>query len=394
MQGTQRRGTPRVNDIGLTALDLGLRGAASGLFVMMVLVLLRGRLTNCQAVLGLVMSAGGAGFAIATAPFIPTSTFWWTLPILSAQPVVLWLWARAAFDDDFALKRWHGLVWLAVIILGFTASLSWPMWPAVTKLCAKGLSIAALTFALLAIVQTVTTWRDDLVARRRRLRMAVLILNLGFIAFVSVPSLLPLPVAPLGLTANLGGAGSFVTALTLCVLAILASWNLFGANAATALPTPAVVAAGNADEPHATEATPAERPAVAPLLLRRLDQLMRVERVYRQEGLSIGGLAAQLNVPEYRLRQAINEGLGHRNFNAFLNRYRIDDAKAALSDPSQREVPVLTIAIDAGFQSIGPFNRAFKAATGLTPTEFRRQAPGQPPATTETADDLRFRQAD
>ena len=43
-------------------------------------------------------------------------------------------------------------------------------------------------------------------------------------------------------------------------------------------------------------------------------------------------------------------------------------------DPGQKEVPVLTIALDAGFQSIGPFNRAFKAATGLTPTEFRRLA--------------------
>ncbi|BAM92328.1 AraC family transcriptional regulator [Bradyrhizobium oligotrophicum S58] len=383
-----------MNDIGLTALDLGLRGAASGLFVMMMLVLIRLRPGNAHAILGLAMSAGGAGFAIATAPFVPASTYWWTLPILSGQPVVFWLWARAAFDDDFAPRRWHGLVWLAVIILGFTASLSWPMWPAVTKVCAKGLSVVALTFALLAIVQTVTTWRDDLVARRRRLRMAVLILNLGFIAFVSAPSLLPLPVAPLGLTANLGGPGSFVTALTLCVLAVLASWNLFGANAATALPTPAVVAAGHADEPHATETMAAERPAVAPLLLRRLDQLMRVERIYRQEGLSIGSLAAQLNVPEYRLRQAINEGLGHRNFNAFLNRYRIDDAKAALSDPSQREVPVLTIAIDAGFQSIGPFNRAFKAATGLTPTEFRRQALGQPPAIAESTSDLRIRQAD
>jgi AraC-like DNA-binding protein len=30
--------------------------------------------------------------------------------------------------------------------------------------------------------------------------------------------------------------------------------------------------------------------------------------------------------------------------------------------------------MDAGFQSIGPFNRAFKADTGLTPTEFRRNA--------------------
>lgn len=114
---------------------------------------------------------------------------------------------------------------------------------------------------------------------------------------------------------------------------------------------------------------------------------MTVERIYRQEGLSIGGLAARLDLPEYRLRQVINEGLGYRNFNAFLNRYRIDDAKAALSDPSQRDVQVLTIAMDAGFQSIGPFNRAFKADTGMTPTEFRRHALTRSQAAASQSDD-------
>jgi AraC-like DNA-binding protein len=33
---------------------------------------------------------------------------------------------------------------------------------------------------------------------------------------------------------------------------------------------------------------------------------------------------------------------------------------------------VTTIALDAGFQSLGPFNRAFKSETGVTPTEYRR----------------------
>jgi AraC-like DNA-binding protein len=41
-------------------------------------------------------------------------------------------------------------------------------------------------------------------------------------------------------------------------------------------------------------------------------------------------------------------------------------------------VPVLTIAMDAGFPSIGPFNRAFKTDTGMTPSEFRREALAQP----------------
>jgi AraC-like DNA-binding protein len=123
-------------------------------------------------------------------------------------------------------------------------------------------------------------------------------------------------------------------------------------------------------------------------LLRRLDRLMSVERVYRQERLTIAALAAKLEVPEHRLRQAINEGLGYRNFNAFLNHSRIDEAKASLSDPSQRDVPVLTIALDAGFQSIGPFNRAFKADTGLTPTEFRREALAETQTSTTKNDDI------
>jgi AraC-like DNA-binding protein len=108
------------------------------------------------------------------------------------------------------------------------------------------------------------------------------------------------------------------------------------------------------------------------LLLRRLEQLMTKERIFRQEGMTIGALASRLAVSEERLRRAINEGLGYRNFNAFINHYRLEDAKAALSDPSQRDVPVLTIAMDAGFQTLGLFNRAFKADTGMTPTEYRK----------------------
>ena len=61
--------------------------------------------------------------------------------------------------------------------------------------------------------------------------------------------------------------------------------------------------------------------------------------------------------------------------------------KAALSDPSQRDVQVLTIAMDAGFQSIGPFNRAFKADTGMTPTEFRRHALTRSQAAPSQSDD-------
>ena len=113
------------------------------------------------------------------------------------------------------------------------------------------------------------------------------------------------------------------------------------------------------------------RSEIEPALLSRLERLMTVERAYRREGLTIGSFAALMRLPQYRLRQIINEGLGHRNFNAFLNPSRIDEAKTALADAGQKDVPVLTIAMDAGFRSFGPFNRAFKADTALTPTAFR-----------------------
>jgi len=98
---------------------------------------------------------------------------------------------------------------------------------------------------------------------------------------------------------------------------------------------------------------------------------------YREPGISILSLADTLNVPEHQLRKLINQGLGYRNFSAFLNFHRIGDAKARLSDVAEVRTPILTIAMNLGYGSISPFNRAFKRATGLTPSAYRRQQIGQ-----------------
>ena len=127
--------------------------------------------------------------------------------------------------------------------------------------------------------------------------------------------------------------------------------------------------------PAMTDPGPADRGLVA-----ALERLMTVDRAYRQDGLTIGALAQRMGLPEYRLRRLINQALGYRNFNSFLNDYRLREAKAALADPDQAAVPVLTIALDAGFNSLGPFNRAFKTDTGLTPSEYRRLNAGGNPS--------------
>jgi AraC-like DNA-binding protein len=319
-----------VNEMDLTALDLGLRGAASGLFLMMVLVLLRLRLINRHIILFMALTGGAAAYAVATAPFVPQSLWRWTVPIMSAQPVILWLWVQTTFDDDFTLKRWHGALWLTVVSIGFSVSFAWTSWPTLERRGAKTLSVIALVLALSAAVKMVETWRADLVARRRRLRIAVLVMTLLFIALDAGSNLISVPIT------ERGAPGSFAVALILFGVATLVGWSFFGVPATPPMmPATAPIASGESrGEPRVPNRDSDDRDSIAPILLHRLDNLMTAERIYRQEGLSIGGLAVRLGLPEYRLRQLINEGLGYRNFNAFLNHYRIDEAKTALSDPT------------------------------------------------------------
>jgi AraC-like DNA-binding protein len=109
------------------------------------------------------------------------------------------------------------------------------------------------------------------------------------------------------------------------------------------------------------------------LLAARLVARIRSERLYAKPDVDVANLAQTLAMPPYRLRRTINRGLGFRNFNAFINSFRLAEVKEALIDRRRLHLPILTLALEAGFQSIGPFNRSFKASTGLTPSEFREK---------------------
>jgi AraC-like DNA-binding protein len=342
-----------VNHASLLALNYGLRGAAIGLFVITAAIRLRDRRLIATAMLGPALALVAAASAVWSAPGFPQLN-WWSSPLrfLAANTSVLvWLWAKAAFDDDFRIRPWHGALWAIIGLVGLSPMVARAIWLSAADMAGQTVSVVALFFAVLAGVQPLATWRADLLAGRRRLRVAVVIGTCVFGVAIAVADVVGLPT-------------NFAAALGLCVLAVLSGWSLLRSSELH------LVAGDDRDRPPR-----APREAVVDQAgLARVKQAMSMERAYRQEGLTIAALAGQLDLPEYRLRQLINEGLGFRNFNAFLNHYRIAEAKAALADPSQKDVPILTIAMDAGFQSIGPFNRAFKADTGLTPSEFRRAA--------------------
>ena len=107
-------------------------------------------------------------------------------------------------------------------------------------------------------------------------------------------------------------------------------------------------------------------------LRRKLEALIEERKVYRQEGLTIRELAEMLSEQEYKVRRLINGELGFRNFNDFLNKYRVNEACEILNDRNQNRKTILEIAYNLGYQSIGPFNKAFKELKGTTPTAYRK----------------------
>lgn len=105
----------------------------------------------------------------------------------------------------------------------------------------------------------------------------------------------------------------------------------------------------------------------------RLSRLLEDQEIDRDPDLRISQVAARLGEPEHRLSQSISRVLGFPNFNRWINHHRVVRARTRLADPADR-ASILDIAMDCGFGSIGPFNRSFKAATGLTPRAFRQAA--------------------
>ncbi len=113
-----------------------------------------------------------------------------------------------------------------------------------------------------------------------------------------------------------------------------------------------------------TEATERERE-----LAEAIRNLMVKERIYRNMELSRQALAKKLAVTEHVLSRAVNMCLG-QSISALISQYRVEEAQLRLA---QEEVAITTIAFEVGFNSIPSFNRVFKQATGVSPSEYRQK---------------------
>ncbi len=108
-------------------------------------------------------------------------------------------------------------------------------------------------------------------------------------------------------------------------------------------------------------------------ILARLVQIMETEKPYLETGLTLTMLSNMLDVSSHHLSQVINENVG-KSFFDFVNGYRVEDAKRAITAPGADRFSILGIAMDAGFNSKSAFYTAFKKHTGMTPTRFKELA--------------------
>jgi AraC-like DNA-binding protein len=267
-----------------------------------------------------------------------------------------WLFVAAVFEDR-PITPARMLAVAAPLTTGMvmnltTGSFSRAAWFAHNVL--GGLLVLHAAFII------VRGWRGDLIESRRRLRGLVF----GFAAlFGMVEVTLSLSGqwmrgAPLHAFVVSGPGG----AVAMAVLGLAAAGLLLSAR--PSLFGPARRAEARSD----ARAEAADR-----LLLGKLEAFM-ADGGWRTESLTIGAVALALDAPEHQLRRLINRRLGHRNFADFVNGHRIEAAKRRLADPAEARTTVAAIAFELGYGSLGPFNRAFRAATGSTPTEWRRQA--------------------
>jgi len=302
------------------------------------------------------------------------------IPILSVclfGPAAVWLFCLSMFDDNFQLTSKHIAVVVGFYVLGVIQYVNYyfvfgelPLLSPTrihAELMSTGPVIWFISLVMLglklgmAIHLLWSAWNgrnDDLVLKRRHFR-EVFVVTVAIISFGIVISenwLLGFAPGTAYLLLVAQSASIFLVSLYMLwhITSVDGEW-LFGDYGPIEVP---VASRSESEDRHDLET---------------LDTLA-ASGALMAHGMTISNLAQMAGMPEHRLRRLVNQHLGYRNFADYLNFHRIEAAKSRLSVVADRHVPVLTVAMDLGYGSLGPFNRAFKERAGMTPTAFRKKA--------------------
>jgi len=345
----------------MTTLELIVRASACTAALILAVALFRARhATLASRLFGPALCVGVATY-LACSGSSPVCSVGWLRPValLAVEvPFFFWGWTVSIMEDDFTFTPIGiagGVLLLAIGVVGMSSTS--PSFHAVTVTLH---SVLGIGFVVAALVTVLRGWRQDLVEARRRLRAAILVSSGTYsIAIMSVELVL---------------RGRPPSAEILLLNAVLLAALLLGLACFVLDIGPSIRSAfGWTPPPAATQVEPAHVVARnrEQEIIERLQELMTQDAAYRDATIAIAPLASRLGVTEKKLRELINGQLGFRNFSSYVNAFRLEEVRRRLLDPRQDEVPILTMALEAGFGSIVAFNRAFKDRHGLTPSAYR-----------------------
>lgn len=106
------------------------------------------------------------------------------------------------------------------------------------------------------------------------------------------------------------------------------------------------------------------------LLKNQLELLFVNKEVYKNSDLRITMVANALKTNRTYVSKLINDEF-HMNFNEYVNKYRIEEAKKLLLDKNRHKFTLEYIAEQSGFGSVNSFTRVFKSFEGFSPGKYK-----------------------
>ena len=302
----------------------------------------------------MLMLVGAVAYLINTAPLIrPAEPLDRMVDLLSLSvPFWLWLFARNLFEREAPLR--------VALVVGAVMLAAWSVVAALAPFDLFGFYIIhVVSLGLIADLVRVALLdrEDDLIEQRRIIRLWLPLIVAAQAGAILTAELIYAPGAP-------PPAMRLFNALMVFALILFAGLSMLRTD-------PELLIGEEESSSDPTPLKPLDLSASESVLNEKLTAAME-QGTYRSTGLTIAALAETLDTPEHRLRALINQKLGYRNFSAFLNHHRIAEARKKLVDKDSVDLPVLTIAMDLGYNSLATFNRAFRSETGTTPSDYRR----------------------
>jgi AraC-like DNA-binding protein len=338
----------------LHALNMILQTACVTLLALAGILLLLHAKTGLNTWTGISLVIAVICYLILETPFIYERKILFLLAVTGSTciPVIFFLLTKAIFDDHFKPTPLIA-VWFAIeIVVHFWIYLrdilTIPVWA--QQLCYVLAEIVSIGFVLAGIYTAIKTRKGDLIESRMKFRNVFVMITAALIGITLIVESMTI-------------AEDAVDLLQILQRSSILGLTLFFLIRNFEIKSGFFFRERQKDKPPVIEDGE---------LRRKLENLIEEKKVYRKEGLSIGELAEMLNEQEYKVRRLINGELGFRNFNDFLNKYRVHEACEILSDPTQNRKTILEIAYSLGYQSIGPFNKAFKELKETTPTAYRK----------------------